>query len=202
MAEMKRYNAGEVEEKWQKKWAKSGLYKVDTANVPANKKYYNLVMFPYPSGDKLHIGHWYNFAPADSHGRFMRMKGFTVFEPMGFDSFGLPAENYAIKTGVHPSDSIKNNVEQMVKQLSRMGTMYDWDKMVMTSSPEYYKWTQWVFLQLYKKGLAYKKKQGVNYCPSCQTVLANEQVQDGTCDRCGTEVTKKELEQWFFKIRD
>jgi len=196
----KKYDAPLVEQKWQKKWEESGLYKIDVEKVPEDKKYYNLVMFPYPSGDKLHIGHWYNFAPADSHGRYMRMKGYTVLEPMGFDSFGLPAENYAIKTGVHPRDSIKANVEKMVQQLSRMGTMYDWDKMVMTSSPEYYKWTQWIFLQLYKKGLAYKKKQGVNYCPSCQTVLANEQVQDGTCDRCGTEVTKKDLEQWFFNL--
>lgn len=203
MTEIKRYNSSQVEKKWQEKWKKAKLYEVDTGDATvAKKKYYNLVMFPYPSGDKLHIGHWYNFAPADSHGRFMRMNGYNVLEPMGFDSFGLPAENCAIKTGVHPQKSIAHNVETMVEQLSRMGTMYDWDKMLMTSSPEYYKWTQWMFLQFYNKGLAYKKKQGVNWCPSCQTVLANEQVIEGRCDRCKSEVDQKELEQWFFRIRD
>ena len=198
---MSQYNAPEVELKWQKKWEESGLYNANL-NGKKKKKFYNLVMFPYPSGDKLHIGHWYNFAPADSFGRYMRIKGCNVFEPIGFDSFGLPAENYAIKTGIHPNTSTNKNIEYMIKQLKRMGTIYDWDKTVTTSSPEYYKWTQWIFLQLYKKGLAYKKKQAVNYCPSCQTVLANEQVQDGKCDRCGTEVIDKNLEQWFFRIRD
>jgi len=194
------YNAPEIEQKWQQKWEKTKLYKVDLKDTK-RKKYYNLVMFPYPSGDKLHIGHWYNFAPADSHGRYMRMHGYNVFEPIGFDSFGLPAENYAIKTGVHPKVSIANNIEHMIKQLKRMGTLYDWDKTVVTSSPEYYKWTQWIFLQLYKNGLAYKKKAPVNWCPSCKTVLANEQAQDGTCDRCGSEITRKDLVQWFFNIR-
>lgn len=165
-------------------------------------KYYNLVMFPYPSGDKLHVGHWYNYGPADSWGRYMRMMGYHVFEPMGFDSFGLPAENYAIKTGVHPTKSIAANCARMEMQLSRIGTMYDWSKKVVTSDPEYYMWTQWVFLQLYKRGLAYRKRAPVNWCPSCQTVLANEQVADGRCERCKNEVTKKELTQWFFKIRD
>ena len=198
----KKYNAPEVEKKWQKKWSASKLYNVDIKKTAPKDKYYNLSMFPYPSGDKLHIGHWYNFAPADSHGRFMRMNGKTVFEPMGFDSFGLPAENYAIKTGVHPQKSIAQNAGKMVEQLSKMGTMYDWDKTLKTSDPEYYKWTQWVFLQLYKAGLAYKKKQAVNWCPSCQTVLANEQVIEGACDRCKHEVEKKDLKQWFFKISD
>jgi len=198
--ETKGYKAHEVDQKWQKKWEKTGLHSVDLKNT--KKKYYNLVMFPYPSGDKLHVGHWYNFGAADSFGRFMRMKGFNVLEPMGFDSFGLPAENYAIKTKIHPKKSTENNIEVMIRQLKAMGTIYDWDKMVVTSRPEYYKWTQWIFLQLYKKGLAYKRKAPVNWCPSCQTVLANEQVQDGTCDRCGTEVTKKNLNQWFLKIRD
>lgn len=194
------YNAPEVEPKWQKKWDESGLHKINLKDTK-RKKYYNLVMFPYPSGDKLHIGHWYNYAPADSHGRYMRMHGYNVFEPIGFDSFGLPAENYAIKTGVHPKISIANNIEHMIAQLKKVGTLYDWDKTVITSSPEYYKWTQWIFLQLYKKGLAYKKKAPVNWCPSCKTVLANEQAQDGTCDRCGSEITKKDLVQWFFNIR-
>jgi leucyl-tRNA synthetase len=193
------YDAAKVEKKWQEKWARTSSR---AGSGKAKKKYYNLVMFPYPSGDKLHIGHWYNFAPADSHGRFMRMHGHDVFEPMGFDSFGLPAENYAIKTGVHPTKSIKKNVEKMVEQLSRIGAMYDWDKTLATSDPEYYKWTQWLFLKMYENGLAYKKKQGVNWCPSCQTVLANEQVEDGACERCKSDVEKKDLEQWFWKITD
>lgn len=197
---MSNYQASDVEKKWQQKWADSGLFKVDLESSK-KPKYYNLVMFPYPSGDKLHVGHWYNYGPADSWGRYMKIKGFEVFEPMGFDSFGLPAENYAIKTGVHPTKSIATNVEQMKKQLSGIGAMYDWDKMVTTSSPDYYKWTQWVFLELYKKGLAYKKNAAVNWCPSCQTVLANEQVDDGKCDRCKSVVSKKNLNQWFFNIR-
>lgn len=192
------YKAGPVEKKWQKKWTSSKLYKVNLASK--KPKYYNLVMFPYPSGDKLHVGHWYNFGPADSWARYKRMNGFNVLEPMGFDSFGLPAENYAIKTGVPPQISTAKNIKYMIKQLSVMGTMYDWDKMVTTSSPEYYRWSQWVFLQLYKKGLAYKKEAPVNWCPSCKTVLANEQVKEGACERCGTEVTQKNLNQWFFDI--
>ncbi|MDD3861479.1 MAG: leucine--tRNA ligase [Candidatus Gracilibacteria bacterium] len=196
---MAQYNASEVESKWQKKWEESGLHSVDLKNSK-KEKFYNLVMFPYPSGDKLHVGHWYNYAPADSYGRYMRMKGYNVLEPLGFDSFGLPAENYAIKTGVHPHQSITQNVNQMITQLKRIGTIYDWDKTIVTSTPEYYKWTQWLFLQLYKKGLAFKKFAPVNWCPSCKTVLANEQVQDGTCDRCKSEVTKRDLAQWMFKL--
>jgi len=198
---MSLYEPSRIEAKWQKKWAKEGLYNTDFDDE-TRKKYYNLVMFPYPSGDKLHIGHWYNFAPADSWGRYMRLKGHNVFEPIGFDSFGLPAENYAIKHGVPPAKSTVKNIEYMRKQLQAMGTMYDWDQEISTSSPEYYKWTQWIFLQLYKNGLAYKKKSPVNWCPKCQTVLANEQVQDGRCERCDSEVTKKDLSQWFFKIRN
>ncbi|MBU1992596.1 MAG: leucine--tRNA ligase [Patescibacteria group bacterium] len=194
------YNATSVEKKWQKKWAEEGLYKTDWKSK--KPKYYNLVMFPYPSGDKLHIGHWYSYAPADSWGRYMRMNGFNVFEPIGFDSFGLPAENYAIKTGVRPMESIKNNVAYMRKQLVAMGTMYDWNQEVVTSNVEYYKWTQWVFLKLYEMGLAYKKKAPVNWCPKCKTVLANEQAQNGLCERCDSEVTEKFLSQWFFKIKD
>ncbi|MBP7057928.1 leucine--tRNA ligase [Candidatus Gracilibacteria bacterium] len=194
------YNAVETEKKWQTRWADTKIYKTDLEKSK-KPKYYNLVMFPYPSGDKLHIGHWYNFAPADSWGRYMRMKGYNVFEPQGYDSFGLPAENYAIKKGVHPTISIKDNIEYMRKQLSEMGAMYDFSKEVITSDPEYYKWTQWVFLKLYKAGLAYRKTAPVNWCPSCQTVLANEQVQEGICERCKHEVTKKDLTQWFFNIR-
>ena len=197
---MGNYQARKIEQKWQKVWKATGLHKIDLSDD--KRKYYSLVMFPYPSGDKLHVGHWYNFGPADSWARYMRMRGQNVFEPMGFDSFGLPAENYAIKTGVHPRESTTKNVSYMVGQLSEMGAMYDWDKAVTTSDPSYYKWTQWVFLQLYKRGLAYKKNAPVNWCPSCQTVLANEQAQDGTCERCKSEVEHKDLSQWFFKIRD
>jgi leucyl-tRNA synthetase len=194
------YNPPQTEAKWQKRWRDNELYRADLSDS-SRPKYYNLVMFPYPSGDKLHIGHWYNFAPADSWGRYMRMKGFNVFQPQGYDSFGLPAENYAIKTGVHPTVSIANNIEYMRKQLREMGAMWDFEKEVVTSNPGYYKWTQWVFLQLYKKGLAFRKKSPVNWCPSCQTVLANEQVIDGQCERCKHEVTKRDLTQWFFNIR-
>ncbi len=191
-------NPNELEKKWQEKWEKQEIYKTDLNNTKKTK-YYNLVMFPYPSGDKLHIGHWYNYGSADSWGRYVRMKGYNVFEPMGFDSFGLPAENYAIATGISPKQSTEKNVAYMKKQLKRIGGIYDWEKTVNTSQPEYYKWTQWLFLQMYKQKLAYKKKARVNYCSKCETVLANEQVWEGKCERCKNEVAQKELEQWFFK---
>ncbi len=195
------YDPSSVEQKWQKKWADAKLYEVDFNGVKPEEKYYSMVMFPYPSGDKLHVGHWYNFAPADSFSRYMRMKGKKVFTPMGFDAFGLPAENYAIKTGVPPAESISTNVQTMITQLSRIGTMYDWSKTVNTSTPEYYQWTQWLFLQMYKNKLAYKKLGNVNYCPKDQTVLANEQVWDGKCERCGTDVIQKPLDQWFWNTK-
>jgi len=190
----------EIEAKWQKKWEETKLYKFNRDNV--DKKLYCLEMFSYPSGAKLHIGHWYNYGPTDSWARMKRMQGYEVFQPMGFDAFGLPAENYAIKTGIHPQDSTLHNIETMEKQLKAMGAMFDWDYEIKTCLPEYYKWNQWVFLQLYHKGLAYRKEAPVNWCPSCNTVLANEQVIDGCCERCHTEVTKKNLTQWFFKITD
>ncbi len=193
------YNPSSVELKWQKKWADAKLYEIDFNSIKPEDKYYSMVMFPYPSGDKLHVGHWYNFAPADSFSRYMRMKGKKVFTPMGFDAFGLPAENYAIKTGVPPAESITTNVQTMITQLSRIGTMYDWSKTVNTSTPQYYQWTQWLFLQMFKHGLAYKKQASVNWCPKDQTVLANEQVKDGCCERCGSEVTQKALNQWFWQ---
>lgn len=193
------YTPSSIEAKWQKKWAEAKAYEVDFASVKKEDKYYAMVMFPYPSGDKLHVGHWYNFAPADSFARFMRMRGKTVFTPMGFDAFGLPAENYAIKTGVPPAESIATNVQTMITQLSRIGTMYDWSKTVNTSTPEYYRWTQWLFLQMFKHDLAYKKQANVNWCPKDQTVLANEQVKEGCCERCGSEVSQKSLTQWFWK---
>ena len=188
----------QIESKWQKIWADTGLYKFDRSRV--DKKYYCLEMFSYPSGAKLHAGHWYNYGPADTFARFKRMQGYEVFQPMGFDAFGLPAENYAIKTGIHPEESTLKNIATMEGQLKRIGAMYDWDYEIKTCLPEYYKWTQWMFLQLYKKGLAYRKEAPVNWCPSCNTVLANEQAQGGICERCGSQVTHKNLNQWFFKI--
>lgn len=190
----------QIESKWQKIWADTGLYKFNRDRV--DKKWYVLEMFSYPSGAKLHAGHWYNYGPADSYARFKRMQGYEVFQPMGFDAFGLPAENYAIKTGIHPHDSTMKNIATMEEQLKKIGAMYDWDYEVCTCLPEYYKWTQWLFLQLYKHGLAYRKAAPVNWCPSCNTVLANEQVIQGECERCGSTVVRKNLTQWFFKITD
>ena len=193
-------NLPEIEKKWQKRWEETKLYSYDkNSDKP---KHYVLEMFSYPSGAKLHVGHWYNYGLSDTYARFMRMKGYNVFHPMGFDAFGLPAENYAIKTGIHPSDSTYANIETMENQLKAMGASFDWDYEVKTCMPEYYKWTQWCFLQLYKKGLAYRKAAPVNWCPQCNTVLANEQVVDGKCERCHAPVTKKHLTQWFFKITD
>lgn len=199
--EFMRYPFKETEAKWQKIWEEKGVYKTDLSDI--EKKLYTLVMFIYPSGSKLHIGHWYNYGPTDSWARFKKLQGYNVFEPMGYDAFGLPAENYAIKTGVHPYDSTMENINDIRKQLKAMGCMYDWNAELMTCDPEYYKWNQWLFLQLYKKNLAYRKNAPVNWCPSCNTVLANEQVQaDGTCERCGTKVIRKNLTQWFFKITE
>ena len=188
----------EIEKKWQKKWAEDRIYSFDTSR--RDKKYYTLEMFSYPSRANLHVGHWYTFGPSDSFARFKSMQGYEVFEPMGFDAFGLPAENYAIKTGIHPQDSTLKNIATMEKQLQAMGGMFDWDYEVKTCMPDYYKWTQWIFLQLYKAGLAYRKEAPVNWCTSCNTVLANEQVVDGHCERCGSQVVRKNLTQWFFKI--
>lgn len=189
-----------IDKKWQDKWTESGLYKFDPNSD--KEKLYVLEMFSYPSGSQLHAGHWFNYGPVDSWARLKRMQGFNVFQPMGFDAFGLPAENFAIKTGIHPKDSTFKNIENMEKQLKAMGAMFNWENEVVTCSEDYYKWTQWLFLELYKNNLAYRKKAPVNWCPSCQTVLANEQVLDGACERCSTEVTKKDLTQWFFKITE
>jgi leucyl-tRNA synthetase len=189
-----------IDEKWQKFWEENEVYKFNPENL--DKKLYTLEMFSYPSGAQLHAGHWFNYGPTDSWARLKRMQGYNVFQPMGFDAFGLPAENYAIKTGIHPQDSTLKNIETMEKQLKSMGAMFNWENEVVTCLPDYYKWTQWLFLKLYEKGLAYRKKAPVNWCPSCNTVLANEQVVDGACERCSTEVTKKDLTQWFFKITD
>lgn len=190
--------SSDIDRKWQKKWEETGLYKFD----PEKKgdKLYCLEMFSYPSGANLHLGHWYNYSLTDSWSRMKRMQGYNVFHPMGFDAFGLPAENYAIKTGIHPQDSTFKNIATMEKQLREMGATFDWDYELATCTPEYYKWNQWLFIQLYKNKLAYRKNALVNWCPKCQTVLANEQVIDGKCERCDSEITRKNMTQWFFAI--
>ncbi|MEJ0021386.1 MAG: leucine--tRNA ligase [Candidatus Doudnabacteria bacterium] len=193
------YDHKTIEKKWQEAWEKMQLYK--TPEHP-KKKQYILDMFPYPSGVGLHVGHPEGYTATDILSRFMRMQGFDVLHPMGWDAFGLPAENYAIKEGIAPAESIAKNINRFREQIKSIGLSYDWSRELNTSDPEYYKWTQWLFLQLYKKGLAYKKEAYVNWCPKDQTVLANEQVIDGCCERCGTVVVQKLLSQWFFKITD
>ena len=193
-----RYNPPEIEKKWRERWEADALYR--TQDDDPRPKWYALTMLPYTSGD-LHIGHWYAMAPSDVQARYKRMRGYNVLFPMGFDSFGLPAENAAIKLGTHPYEWTARNIVNMRRQLRLMGAIFDWSREVVTSDPEYYKWTQWWFLQFFKNGLAYRALAPANWCPSCQTVLANEQVlPDGTCERCGTPVTRRNLSQWFFRI--
>ena len=196
---MSSYNHIEIESKWQKYWIEQKSNKV---NISDNKnKKYVLTMFSYPSGDKLHIGHWYNFGPVDTYARYLKMNNYNIFQPQGFDAFGLPAENYAIKNGVHPRISTEKNIKTMRSQLMAIGAMYDWDSEIRTCDADYYKWTQWLFLQLYNNNLAYRKEAMVNWDPVDQTVLANEQVlSDGTSERSGAVVVQKPLKQWFFKI--
>jgi len=197
--EMTRYNFAQIESKWQEYWENEGQYKVTEDSD--KEKYYVLEMFPYPSGN-LHMGHVRNYSIGDVVARFKRMNGYNVLHPMGWDAFGLPAENAAIKHGTPPSKWTWENIANMRKQLKSMGCSYDWDREVATCHPDYYKWTQWLFLQLYHNGLAYKAKAAVNWCPSCNTVLANEQVVNESCERCGAPVSKKDLEQWMFRITD
>ncbi len=192
------YPFDEIEAKWQQIWQDTKLYTTDLSDT--EKKLYVLVMFPYPSGAKMHVGQWYNYGPTDTWARLKRMQGFNVFYPIGYDAFGLPAENFAIKNNVHPAICTKENIEFFRKQFQQIGSTIDWNSEFATSDPSYYKWTQWIFLKLYEKGLAYRKKAPVNWCPECHTVLANEQVIEGKCERCDSDVTKKDLEQWFFKI--
>ena len=194
-----RYEFKEIESKWQKIWAEEEAFK--TSEDPEKEKFYVLEMFPYPSG-KLHMGHVRNYSIGDVIARYKTMAGYNVLHPMGYDSFGLPAENAAIQNNVEPAKWTYENMDEMDKQLASMGLSYDWDRKVATCKPDYYRWMQWIFIQFYKKGLAYKKDNPVNWCPSCQTVLANEQVVDGKCERCKTEVTKKNLSQWYLKITD
>ncbi|CEP67029.1 Leucine-tRNA ligase [Moorella glycerini] len=194
-----RYNFKEIEPKWQRRWEASDLYRVtEDSDKP---KFYCLEMFPYPSGN-LHMGHVRNYSIGDVVARFKRMQGYNVLHPMGWDAFGLPAENAAIHRGIPPAEWTWSNIANMRRQLHAMGISYDWDREVATCHPNYYRWTQWLFLQMYKHGLAYRKKAAVNWCPSCATVLANEQVVDGACERCHTPVMRKDLEQWFFRITD
>ncbi len=195
------YKPQEVEPKWQKIWEETEIYKArEDSDKP---KFYFLTMFPYPSGD-LHIGHWYAMTPSDAAARYKRMQGYNVLFPIGFDAFGLPAENAAIKHGIHPKEWTYKNIERMEGQLRSMGAMFDWSREIITCEPDYYKWNQWFFLKFFEKGLAYKKKAMVDFCPHCNTTLAREQVigPERVCERCGTPVIKKEMEQWFFKITD
>jgi leucyl-tRNA synthetase len=193
-----RYEPQVIEPKWQQIWEETGIYS-NVQEDPTRPKWYHLVMFPYPSGN-LHIGHWFSYAPADAAARYKRMRGYNVLFPFGFDAFGLPAENAAIKHGIHPRVWTMQNIAHMKKQLRSLGGMFDWSKEVITCLPEYYRWNQWFFLQFYKRGLAYRAKAPVWWCPTCQTVLANEQVIDGRCERCSTEVYRRDLEQWFLRI--
>jgi leucyl-tRNA synthetase len=194
------YDHQNIEKKWQARWRAEGVFKTDeTSNKP---KRFILDMFPYPSGAGLHAGHVESYTATDIYSRYSRAQGFNVLHPQGFDAFGLPAENYAIKTGIHPSETTKTASANFIKQIDSLGFSYDWDRVVVTCDPEYYKWTQWMFLLMYNNGLAYKKKAKVNWCDSCQTVLAREQAEGGVCERCGNDVIQKDLEQWFFKITD
>ncbi|MBI4096550.1 MAG: leucine--tRNA ligase [Candidatus Levybacteria bacterium] len=198
-----KYVPSEIEKKWQRLWEKEKIYSPDldaSASLSAKKPFYNLMMFPYPSAEGMHVGNMYAFTGADVYGRFKRMQGFSVFEPIGLDGFGIHSENYAIKVGTHPVEQAKISEKNFYRQLRSIGNGFDWTRTVETYKPEYYKWTQWLFIQLFKAGLAYRKKAPVNFCPSCKTVLADEQVIDGLCERCNSVAEKRDLEQWFFKI--
>jgi leucyl-tRNA synthetase len=199
-AELPGYDPAAVERKWQQRWQERREHVTDLNDT--DRKFYQLMMFPYPSAEGLHIGNFFAFTGNDIHGRFQRLRGHNVFEPIGFDAFGIHSENFALKMGVHPSELIPRNIENFRRQLRRGGLMVDWEHELSTTDPSYYKWTQWVFLQLLKRGLAYKKKAAVNWCPFDKTVLANEQVIAGECERCGTKVEQRSLEQWFFQITE
>ncbi len=200
MTDPRPYEPAEIEAKWQARWQEQRRNEPDL-DRPA-RPFYNLMMFPYPSAEGLHVGNLFAFTGADVYGRFKRLQGHDVFEPIGFDAFGIHSENYAIKVGVHPAEMIPRNIANFTRQLSRMGGMFAWDEVVNTTDPAYYKWTQWVFLKLFEMGLAYKKNGSVNWCPTDKTVLSNEQVIAGACERCGTPVVQRVLEQWYFRITD
>jgi leucyl-tRNA synthetase len=195
-----RYNHSDIEKKWQKRWAEEGVF--TTPDVPTKPKAYVLDMFPYPSGEGLHVGHPKGYIATDVYSRMKMAQGYSVLHPMGWDAFGLPAENYAIKNKVHPRVAVEKNIARFKQQLSKIGFTYDWSREVNTTDPDYYKWTQWIFLQLYKKGLAYESFEPINWCPSCQTGLANEDLDQGKCERCGSVVEKRPMRQWMLKITD
>lgn len=200
---MSKYPFETIEPKWQKFWDEQKTFKTtEDQKFPKEKRMYVLDMFPYPSAAGLHVGHPEGYTATDIYCRYLRMNGYNVLHPMGYDAFGLPAENYAIKTGTHPKTTTNENIEHFTKQIKSLGFSYDWDRCVSTCEPEYYRWTQWIFLQLYKKGLAYEAKTPINWCPTCMTGLANEEVKDGRCERCGSEVTRKTIRQWILKITD
>ena len=195
---MARYNHKKVEKKWQKVWEKKHAFLGE--DFSKKKKFYYLVEFPYPSGEGLHVGHPRSYVALDIMAHKKRMQGFNVLYPFGFDSFGLPAENYAIKTGTHPKITIEKNIKTFTRQLKSLGLSFDWSRNLSTTDPKYYKWTQWIFLQFFKRGLAYKAKIPINWCPKDKIGLANEEVVNGKCERCGTTVERKEKEQWLLKI--
>jgi leucyl-tRNA synthetase len=201
---MKSYDHKKIESKWQKEWSKKGIYKTHPPGGGKSKKpkYYVLDMFPYPSGEGLHVGHPKGYIATDIISRMNRMQGKNVLHPMGFDAFGLPAENYAIKTKTNPETAVKKNVARFKKQLEILGLDYDWSREINTTDPKYYKWTQWIFLQMLEKGLAYESFEPVNWCPKDKTVLANEDVENGRCERCGTLVEKRPMRQWVLKITE
>ena len=194
------YEPAIIEAKWRERWRDRRTNETDLAG--GDHPFYALMMFPYPSAEGLHVGNLFAFTGNDIYGRFHRQQGHTVFEPLGYDAFGIHSENHALKVGIHPMRLIPANIANFRRQLERAGLMVDWKQSVDTTDPSYYKWTQWVFLQLYKHGVAYKKRAAVNWCPSDKTVLANEQVIGGACERCGTLVEQRLLEQWFFRISD
>jgi leucyl-tRNA synthetase len=195
---MKTYDHKKIEKKWQGVWDKKKIYQADAKSK--KKKFYGLIEFPYPSGSGMHVGHIRSNTAMDVISRKRRMEGYNVLYPIGWDAFGLPTENYAIKTGIHPTKVTKSNTDNFRKQLKALGFSFDWSREINTTDPKYYKWTQWIFLQLFKKGLAYKKKMDINWCPSCKIGLANEEVVDGCCERCGTQVEKREKDQWMLAI--
>ena len=200
---MSKYPFTSIEKKWQGYWEREKTFRVEEdPSVPRNKRRYVLDMFPYPSSQGLHVGHPEGYTATDIYCRYLRMNGFSVLHPMGFDAFGLPAENYAIKTGTHPRISTEKNIDKFRDQIKSLGFSYDWDREISTHTDTYYKWTQWIFLKLFKKGLAYEAETPINWCPSCKTGLANEEVKDGCCERCGEQVTRRNIRQWILKITE
>jgi leucyl-tRNA synthetase len=198
---MSKYPFETIEPKWQRYWAEHKTFKaIEDPAFPKEKRRYVLDMFPYPSAQGLHVGHPEGYTATDIYCRYLRMNGYNVLHPMGFDSFGLPAENYAIKTGTHPATTTAANIERFRSQIKALGFSYDWDRELITSNEDYYRWTQWIFLKLFEKGLAYEAESPINWCPSCKTGLANEEVKDGLCERCGTKATRKRIRQWILKI--